>query len=141
MQYWLFFHILGVILWAGGALNVSRMLGFHVEEDPLTVQPRLSHIELRIFNFVVLPGMLLAMGTGWGIISGPAQQDMQFHWMWAKLGLAMVLFILTMLLFKRIQDLANEPKIEKKGKHMALHGMIGLTVIGILYCVLIARVA
>jgi hypothetical protein len=37
MQYWLFFHILGVILWAGGALNVSRMLGFHVQEAPETI--------------------------------------------------------------------------------------------------------
>ena len=140
MRYWLFFHILGVILWTGGAVIVSRMLTFHVEEDPATVQPRLSEIELRLFNFIVMPGMLLAMGTGWGIISGPAQQDMQFHWMWAKLGLAMVLFILTMLLFKRIQDLATEPKNEGKGRHWGLLGMIGLTVAAILYCVLIVRV-
>lgn len=140
MRYWLFFHILGVILWAGGAVVLSRMLIFHVEEDPGTVQPRLSQVELRLFNFVVMPGMLLAMGTGWGIISGPAQQDMQFHWMWAKLGLAMLLFMLTMLLFKRIQDLANEPKIDGKGKHLALQGMIVLTVAAILYCALIARV-
>ena len=65
---------------------------------------------------------------------------MQFHWMWAKLGLAMLLFMLTMLLFKRIQDLAQEPKVEGQGKHLALHGMIGLTVVAILYAVLIARV-
>jgi uncharacterized membrane protein len=137
MKVWLFFHLLGIILWAGGALNVSRMLGFHVQEDPETVQPRLSYIELRIFNFVVMPGMLLALGTGWGMISGAAQQDMQFHWMWAKLALAMLLFMLTMLLFKRIQDLMVEPKVGKKGKHMALHGMIGLCVAGILWMVLV----
>jgi uncharacterized membrane protein len=137
MRIWLFFHLLGVILWAGGALSLSRVLGFHVEEDPLAVQPRLSAIELRLFNFAVMPGMLLAMGTGWGMISGAAQQDMQFRWMWVKLGLAMLLFLLTMLLFKRIQDLAEAPAFGKKGRHMALHGVIGLCVLGILWMVLV----
>jgi uncharacterized membrane protein len=139
MQYWLFFHILGVILWAGGALNVSRMLGFHVQEDPETVQPRLSNIEKRIFNLVVLPGMAMAMIAGMGMLTGAAQADMQYGWMHGKLAFAMILFVLTMLLGKRIQDLAAEPKLGKKGKHMALHGMIGLCVAGILYCVFIAR--
>jgi uncharacterized membrane protein len=137
MRTWLFFHLVGVILWAGGALNLSRMLGLHVLEDPVQVQPRLSLIELRIFNFAVMPGMLLALGTGWGMISGAAQQDMQLHWMWAKLGLAMLLFLLTMLLFKRIQDLASEPREGKPGRHRALQGLLGLCVVGILWLVVL----
>lgn len=137
MQYWLFFHILGVILWAGGALNVSRMLGFHVQEDPNTVQPRFSHMEKRLFNLVVLPGLALAAITGYGMLSGVAQQDMQFHWMQIKLGLVLLMFVLTMLLGKRIQDIEASPRIEKKGRHMALHGMIGLCVVGILWMVFV----
>ncbi len=115
MKYWLFFHLLSVILWTGGALTLSGMLGFHVQEDPETVQPLLSCIEIRLFNFVVMPGMLLSLLTGWGMISGAAQQDMQLHWMWVKLGLAMLLFLLTMLLFKRIQDLAMGAEAREAG--------------------------
>ena len=83
--------------------------------------------------------MLLSMGTGWGMISGAAQQDMQFHWMWAKLGLAMLFFMLTMLLFKRIQDLSLEPKMGSVIRHWTLLGLFGLCIAGILYCVSIAR--
>jgi uncharacterized membrane protein len=137
MKYWLFFHLLSIILWAGGALTLSIVLAFHVQEDPETVQPRLSGIELPLFNFIVMPAMFLGLLTGWGMISGAAQQDMQYHWMWVKLGLAMLLFLLTMLLFKRIQDLAMAPKVGKRGRHMVLHWMIGLCVVGILWMVIV----
>jgi uncharacterized membrane protein len=137
VRFWLFFHLLSVILWTGGALTLSGMLGFHVQEDPETVQPRLSAIELRTFNVIVMPGMLLSLLTGWGMISGAAQEDMQLHWMWVKLSLAMLLFLLTMLLFKRIQDLAVEPKPGKRSRHLVLHGMMGLCVAGILWMVIV----
>jgi uncharacterized membrane protein len=139
MKFWLFFHILGIITWSSSALFLSGLLIFHVQEDAETVQPRLSALELRIFNIFAMPSMLLSLGTGWGMISGAAQHDMQFRWMWAKLGLAMLFFMLTMLLFKRIQDLTIEPQVRSKGRHVALFGMIALTVAAILYCVLIAR--
>jgi uncharacterized membrane protein len=133
----LFFHLLGVILWAGGALNLSRLMAFHVAED-LAVQARLSLFEVKLFFFVTVPGLVLAAGAGLYMISlNPALLGQ--GWMQAKLGVVALFFVLTMVLGARVMRLRDEPKAGKKGPPMALHGVIGLCVVGILYLVMIAR--
>ena len=131
----LFFHLLGVILWAGGALNLSRMLAFHAQEE-LGVQARLSLFEVRLFFFVTVPGLILAVAGGLYRLSLNPEL-LAAKWMLAKLCTALVFVALTLVLGKRILVLRDEPRQGKKGPHMALHGMIGLCVAGILYLVIV----
>ena len=123
-----------MILWGGGALNLSRMLAFHVQED-LEVQPRFSNLEFRIFFFVALPGMLLAVASGLVMLSDPVMLLMQHGWMQAKLGLACIFILLTFELGRRITRLGAKPAKASKGPQMALHGIFGLCLLGILYLV------
>jgi uncharacterized membrane protein len=130
----LFLHVLGVILWAGGALNLSRMLAFHVQEE-LGVQARFSEMEIKIFFFVTLPGMLLAVAAGLYMLADPVMNLISHDWMKAKLGLALLFIILTFELGRRIMSLRGKPAKGSKGAQMALHGILGLSLMGILYLV------
>lgn len=136
MRLTLFFHLLGVILWAGGALNLSRMLAFHVQEE-LEIQSRISAFEVRLFFFVTLPGLALAAITGYFMLMNPMAGLIQQNWMQAKLALALLLIILTFMLGKRILLLRDTPEKGRKGPAMALHGVIGLCVAGVLYLVIV----
>src|SRR5688500_4204910 len=63
MAWYLIFHILGFILWMGGLLDMTRILGYHVKEEN-SVQQRLSWMERRMFFFVATPGMFITLAMG-----------------------------------------------------------------------------
>lgn len=134
------FHLLGVILWSAGALLCSALLALQVARDPAD-QACLSALGSRLFNWITLPSMAIAAICGYAMLSGAAQHTLQFSWMQAKLGLVLLLFVLTMLVGKRIQDLAMEPRNEAGGRHWFLHGLIVLCIVGILYSVYIGRMS
>ncbi len=66
------FHLIGLFIYLGGLLNLSRLLGYHVREEE-GVRKRLSWMEKRMYFFVTLPGLALALIFGLLLLFGVGQ--------------------------------------------------------------------
>ncbi len=134
MRGWLLgFHLIGVILWMGGLMTFSRILGYHTKEAP-SARPRLSFIEGRLNALVTIPGMVLTIAFGlWLISFYGAHWFSVARWMHYKLVLvSAVLFIHIFLTIKQRQIQRQSPSDKlNRALYAALHGTIGLLMIGI----------
>jgi len=135
MRAWaLAFHLVGVVLWMGGLLTFSRILGYHARESP-SVRPRLSFIEGRMNWLVAVPGAVLTTGCGvWLIGIYGAAWFRVARWMHWKLVLVIVVviihFVLTVYQRKIARRRPDEPV--SRGLAASMHGTLGLLLIGIL---------
>ena len=135
------FHLLGVVLWMGGLLTLTRVLGYHARELP-SVRPRLSWIEGRLDTLVAMPGALIVAGTGLAqlILEGRAYWSaaLWLHW---KLGLVGVVAVLHFVTSRRRRALAQGPATGKVPRALfaAVHGTIGLLLIAILVLAMVKR--
>jgi uncharacterized membrane protein len=101
-------HVIGVILWIGGLLFLTRLLGYHMREigkpDAKIAMAALSRIELRMHHLVIVPGAILA------ITGGLWQLTQQGHLMkegWFHAKLTLVLFFIGLHIFSIIHGLAG----------------------------------
>jgi putative membrane protein len=136
MTWWLTFHILGVILWTGGLLAISRMAAYHTVEEP-AVQPRFAWVEGRMYWLVAVPGAVITLITAFGLMSTGALPYDELGWFHGKMGLVALLIVLHALLHIKLKALRERPAEQKKAIFSAVHGTIGLTVIGILIMVVV----
>ncbi len=134
MNWWLTFHLLGVILWTGGLLMVSRMAAYHTAE-PLEVQPRLAWIEGRLYWLVTVPGMVITVLTAIGVIATSPVAYGAEGWFHKKMALVLFLAFLHMVMHKKLKVLKADPADVSKTVFSAVHGTIGLTIIAILIMV------
>jgi putative membrane protein len=127
-------HLTGVVLWMGGLLTLSRILGYHAREHP-TVRPRYSWLEGRLNYLVTIPGAVLTIGTGiaqaW--LDGAAyfRQARWLHW---KLALVFAIVVIHAILTRRQRAVARRAPDApmKRAVYAALHGTLGLLLIGVL---------
>lgn len=128
-------HLLGMVLWLGGLLQLSRVLVLHAKEDA-SVRPRLSYLEGRLDAGGAIPGAVLTIATGIAQIlvmpSGTFATSRWLHW---KLLLVIAIVGLHLVLTLRHRRLARERADRPVGKGFfaAAHGVIGLLLIGIVY--------
>lgn len=129
MAWFLVFHIVGLILWLGGLLDLTRILGYHVKED-IPVQERLSWMEFRMYWFVATPGMILAVVMGLFLFyyGGGVASYFSGHsyWFTFKLIFVLVLIALHFYFGKALMSLRAQPRIMSPAKFKALHGITGL---------------
>ncbi len=140
------FHIIGLIIYLGGLLNLSRMLGYHVKEAP-EVRARLSWMEKRMYFFVTLPGfgialifgllMLFGVGTDASVGESLAgyykprvdETGEKSHWYvtFHIKSLAIVLLLcLDFYLGRQIVNLAKGGEPPSPVRFKILHGLIAL---------------
>lgn len=62
-SWFLAFHLLGVLIYAGGLLMLSRLLAFTVQQPPET-RDRLVTFVRRSYFFMTLPGLVLLLTFG-----------------------------------------------------------------------------
>lgn len=133
MQWFLTFHIIGLILWLGGLLDLTRILGYHVKED-IPVQKRLSRMEFRMYWFVATPGMILAVVMGLFMFfkgGGISAYFGDFSWFRFKFALALVLIVVHFAFGKMVMDQRANPRITSPVRFKILHGVTGLIFISI----------
>jgi len=136
MAWWLTFHLLGIVLWTGGLLSISRMAAYHTAEAP-EVQPRFAWVEWRMYWLVTVPGMVITLVTAMGLLAtGPLPYG-SLGWFRAKMALVVLLLGLHALLHTKLKALAAHPADQKKAVFSAVHGTIGLTLIGLLIVTLV----
>ena len=139
MKWYLVFHIIGFIFWAGGLLDISRILGYHVKEE-IAVQKRLSWMEFRMFWFVSTPGLIVTWAMGLALFLTGGGVDVYLKgagWFHGKLTAVLVLTIIHFLIGRSVMQLRAEPKISNPAKFKALHGIAGLCVVAIVILVMI----
>lgn len=134
MAWWLTFHVLGVILWTGGLLAISRMAAYHVVEEA-PVQPRFAWVEGRMYWLVAVPGAVITLITAAGLLAASPVAYGGMGWFHGKMALVLLLVVLHAVLHVRLKALRLRPETAKKAVFSAVHGTIGLTVIGILIMV------
>jgi uncharacterized membrane protein len=128
------FHLLGVVLWMGGLLTFSRVMGYHARESP-TVRPRYVWLEGRLNYLVTIPGFVITLGCGLGLMRIYGMQ--WFHkavWMHWKLALVGMVAILHIGLTAQQRRVARRPPDApmKRALYAAIHGTIGLLLMAIL---------
>jgi putative membrane protein len=134
MAWWRTFHVLGIILWAGGLLAISRMAAYHVAEAA-AVQPRFAWVEWRMYWLVAVPGAVITLVTAAGLLAtGPLDYG-TLGWFHAKMALVGLLAILHAVLHLKLKALRDRPADAKKAVFSAVHGTIGLTLIALLIMV------
>jgi putative membrane protein len=128
------FHLLGVVLWMGGLLSFSRILGYHAREAP-SVRPRYTWLEGRMNWLVTVPGAVITTGCGlWLIQIYGAQWFSVAIWMHWKLVLVGVVVVIHAFLTWKQRRVARQRPDEPVPRALfaALHGTLGLLLIAIL---------
>jgi putative membrane protein len=128
------FHLVGVVLWMGGLLTFSRILGYHAREAP-SVRPRYTWLEGRMNWLVTVPGFVIAAGTGlWLVQIYGGQWFSQALWMHWKLSLVAVVVLIHAFLTVKQRRVARQRPEEPVPRALfaALHGTLGLLLIAIL---------
>ena len=133
-------HIVGLILWLGGLITLARLLGHHVSLASKEAREALVSFERKSYFMAVLPGFLLALGSGLTLLvmNGPklyfapgSAWGMTFH---IKLTLILVLIVLDQLVAAKMRKLHREDT-GNRGFFMATHGIVGLLMIVIVFMV------
>jgi putative membrane protein len=127
------FHLIGVVLWMGGLLAFSRILGYQSKELP-SARPRFTFVESRLNMLVAMPGALLTIVFGvWLAVQHGAAWFRVAAWLHYKLVLVVgVLIIHTILTVKIAQIRRAAPTAPmSRGLYAALHGTVGLLLIAI----------
>ncbi|MDB4966120.1 MAG: rane protein [Myxococcales bacterium] len=127
------FHLIGVVLWMGGLMAFSRILGYHSKELP-SARPRFTFIEGRLNWLVAVPGAVLTVAFGlWLAIDHGMAWFRVASWMHWKLTLVLAVVVIhTVLTVKHGQIRRAHPaEPMSRGLYAALHGTVGLLLIAI----------
>lgn len=130
------FHLLGAVLWTGGVLAMSRVM-VHMARQPAAMRSGLGQLGGR-FNILALLGAALSLMSGLYQLSlWPEGSFRVARWMHHKLTLLIILAVVHGLCVAKLrqwQKLPAETALPR-GTASALHGIVGLVLIGILCCV------
>jgi len=126
-------HLIGVVLWMGGLLAFSRILGYQSKELP-SVRPRLTFIEGRLNWLVAVPGAVLTIVFGvWLAVEHGEAWFRVAAWMHYKLALVVVVAVIHVVLTIKIGQIRRAAPTApmSRGLYAALHGTVGLLLIAI----------
>jgi putative membrane protein len=127
------FHLIGVVLWMGGLLAFSRVLGYHTKEHP-SIRPRLTFIEGRLNALVAWPGALLTIVFGvWLTVDHGRLWFRGAAWLHFKLALVVATLIIHVVLTVKHYRVRRAHPAEPMSRalYAALHGCVGLLLIAI----------
>jgi putative membrane protein len=134
MRGWLLgFHLIGVVLWMGGLMSFSRIMGYHAKEAP-SVRPRYSFLEGRLNYLVAVPGAVLTVTFGlWMAWQHGMQWFRVATWMHYKLALVLGVVVIHVLLSVKHATIrrAGPSAPVSRALFASLHGTVGLLLIAI----------
>jgi uncharacterized membrane protein len=130
------FHLIGLVFWLGSLLVVTHVLAIHSEEPSTAARATLGRLEMKLFKGLAHPGAALMVITGI-ILIGEHPHYLREHWLYAKLLLVALLFVLDLrVYFRTAAFLAGRLKLRRR-ECLALHGAVSLVFFGILILVLL----
>ena len=85
-------HIIAVIAWMAGLLYLPRLYVYHADVPPGSSRAAMLEImERRLLRGIMLPAAVMTYGFGALLASVPGAVNWQQGWIWAKLGLVVLL--------------------------------------------------
>lgn len=98
MAYYWFkaFHLIGVVVWFAGLFYLVRLFVYHAEanQEPEPAQSILKKqyeiMELRLYNIITTPGMIVTVAMAIGLIS-TEPEILKSSWLHIKLALVLLL--------------------------------------------------
>lgn len=134
------FHLLGAVLWLGGLLAMSRAMAA-MAKQPVAMRPGLAYLGGR-FHILAALGALLSIPSGLYQLSlWPDGSFRHAGWLHAKLTLILGLVIVHGLCWAKLKNWqkASASTALPRGTASALHGVVGLILIGILGAVYLGK--
>lgn len=125
-------HTVGMVLWFGGLLAMSRVLVALAKEP--SARSVLGPLAGKL-NILALLGAVLTLGCGLYQLSlWPTGAFRHTHWMHHKLTLVLVVVVVHGLLMRTQKRWSNPQHTQPLSRGLAsgLHGVVGLALIGIL---------
>ena len=138
MAYSLAFHIIGICLWLGGMMVLTRLTKIYAQNGCLKES---GAGLLRSYYGFVVPGLLIASMSGlYQISSVGFSHYMQQGWFHVKLTLVLLLFVLSALVGRNIAAAAKGDGVAglKAGK---LHAAVGMFLVVIVFLTIVGRTA
>lgn len=87
-------HIIAVIAWMAGLLYLPRLYVYHADVPPGSSRAAmLETMERRLLRGIMLPAAVMTYGFGVLLASVPGAVNWQQGWIWAKLGLVVLLTV------------------------------------------------
>jgi putative membrane protein len=130
-------HVLCVFIWIGNLLNLSRLMGYHVKEAP-EVQVRMARLYQRLYYFIGMPTMTLSLVFGMILISR-VNLEYKPAWFHMKLTFVAIILLCDVACGRFVARLNRETDSGRGASYKALHGVLGLMLIGILVSVYVVR--
>jgi len=124
-----FVHLLGVVLWMGSLLVVSRLLAEHAVEP--AAGERLGPLERRLFGSLVHGGAALVIASGILLILDQPSVLRQ-GWLHAKLLVVLGLVAADARLYRRMQAQHASPGSVTRAGVLRLHGWIAAGMVAVL---------
>jgi protoporphyrinogen IX oxidase len=101
-------HIIAVIAWMAGLLYLPRLFVYHADLPSGSSRAAMLEVmERRLLHGIMLPSAVMAYGFGLALVATPGVVDWQRGWLWAKLGLVVLLTLFHLLLAWWRRDLAQ----------------------------------
>jgi putative membrane protein len=92
-------HIISVIAWMAGLLYLPRLYVYHADLPAESSRAAmLAIMERRLFHGIMLPAAVMSYGFGLLLAAIPGIIDWHRGWIWAKLGLVVMLTAFHILL-------------------------------------------
>ncbi|MHC4550891.1 MAG: CopD family protein [Planctomycetota bacterium] len=134
-------HLLGVVLYAGGLLALTRLLGHAVRYEAAASRADAYRTFKRMHVLVDWAGLVLMVGTGlWLLLADPLHKAYfkqgYFH---LKLTCIVVLIVCDVLLTAKLFRLRGEGPQPGPNFFRILHGVAGLALLGALAAVFVVR--
>lgn len=130
-------HVLAVFIWTGNLLALTRFMGYQVKESPET-QMRLAPIYRRMYNFISLPTMVIAILLG-GVLILNIDQDQGLFWFFSKMFFALGLVVCDVICGHYVGELNLKADTGRGVPYKILHGVSGLFLIGVIVSIYLLR--
>ena len=132
-MYWVkFLHVLGVIVYVGGFMALTRLVGHAVKFETVESRRDAYRVYRRMHMFADWGGLVVAIVFG-TILLMQAPGYMKQGWFHAKLACVLGLMIVdvwfSIILFKKLKPEGPQPK---RAVFSAIHGIAALILVGML---------
>lgn len=142
MYLWLkWVHVLGMVIYVGGLLTLTRLLGHAVRFEAPTSRADAYRVLKRMHMFVDWGGLVLMLAAGlWLLIADPMGKAYLKHgYFHLKLTCMLALILCDVSLSRRLFRLQGDGPQPGAVLFKILHGVAGLALLGALAAVFILR--
>lgn len=136
------FHLVGLVMWLGSLMILTRCLKIFSRAYPAEASEALDTFRntlKRVFYGFCIPGLLISLVTGvYQIVQMGMAYYMKQGWFHAKLTLVLLLFVVTLLLAKEMRRIAGRELVPAK-RAIVLHAASGASLFAIVFLTILYR--